>query len=143
MERPEEPIIDFPIDRINKFLKNHIFEVPLHYDMSKDIKLPIKVELIGMKNLISVGNWTPYITYEFHVIPGTRLQNFMSSIYFGREDTTEIPIEIPKDRNVESLRGNLSEMLRNFLQYWGVNYRVSCEGGFSHVPFNIHTDSLK
>ena len=144
MENPADPIIDFPIERINKFLKNHIFEVPLHYDLTIGIRLPIKVKLIGMKNFISVGDWTPYITYEFHIIPGNKVQNFMSSIYFGKEDKREIPVEIyPKERNLDSLRTNLSELLRNFLQYWGVNYRVSCERGYTHVPFNIEPDSLK
>ena len=144
MENPADPIIDFPIERINKFLENYIFEVPLHYDSTTDIRLPIKVKLIGMKNLISVGDWTPYITYELHIIPGNKVQNFISSIYVGKEYITEFPVEInPKERNVDSLRGNLSELLRNFLQYWGVNYRVSCERGYTHVPFNIEPDSLK
>ena len=143
MKNPEEPVIDFPIERINKFLQNYTFEVPLHYDLLKDIKLPIKVKLIGMKNYISVGDWTPYITYEFSILPGNKTQNFMSSIYFGKENMTEIPYEINiKNRGADSLINNLSELLRNFLQYWGVNYRVNCERGFSYVPFNIDTKNL-
>ena len=82
MEKPEEPIIYFPIDRINKFLENHIFEVSMSYgDIEGRLKIPIKVKLVGMKDFISVGEWRPYITYEFHVIPGDKTQNFMSSIY--------------------------------------------------------------
>ena len=143
MKNPGEPVIDFPIERINKFLQNYTFEVPLHYDLPKDIKLPIKVKLIGMKNFISVGDWTPYITYEFSILLGNKTQNFMSSLYFFKENMTEIPYEINiKNRGADSLINNLSELLRNFLQYWGVNYRVNCERGFSYVPFNIDTENL-
>jgi len=143
MEKLEEPVIDFPIERINRFLENHIFEVPLHYDLLKDIKLPVKVKLTGMKNFISVGEWRPYIVYELHIVPGNKTQNFMASIYFGKENMSEIPFEVNlKDRGIDSLIYNLSELLRNFLQYWGVNYRVNCGEAFSHVPFNIDTKNL-
>jgi hypothetical protein len=143
MEKLEEPKIDFPIERINRFLENHIFEVPMHYDLLKDIKLPVKVKLTGMKNFISVGEWRPYIVYELHIVPGNKTQNFMASIYFGKENVTEIPFEVNlKDRGIDSLIHNLSELLRNFLQYWGVNYRVNCGEAFSHVPFNIDTKNL-
>ena len=143
MERPEEPIIDFPIDRINRFLKNHIFEVSLHYgDTTGSLKLPIKIKLIGIKNLISVGEWYPYITYEFHVIPGDKVQNFMSSIYFGSPEVKTLPAEI-KLQSVLELRSNLTELLNNFLQYWGVNHKTTCEKGFTHVPYNIDVEGLR
>jgi hypothetical protein len=144
MESLENPVIDFPIERINRFLKTHTFEVPLHYDVLHGINLPMKVKLTGMKNFISTGDWKSYIVYEFHVIPGTKVQNFMASIYYGKEDVTELPVQISLNiRNTDSLLGNLNELLRNFLRYWGVNYGVTCGGGYTHVPYNIEPDSLK
>jgi len=144
MDKPEEPIIDFPIDRINRFLKNHIFEVSLHYgDVAGRLKLPIKVKLMGMKNLISVGDWVPYITYEFHVVPGDKVQNFMSSIYFGNPEVKTVPAEIRLQSVDLELRSNLTELLNNFLHYWGINHKTTCERGFTHVPYNIDVEGLR
>jgi hypothetical protein len=134
----ENPVIDFPIERINRFLKNHTFEVPLHYDVFQNVTLPIKIKLTGMKNLISVGERKPYIVYEFYIVPGTETQDFLSSIYFGEPNQTEIPSPInTTNHNVSSVLGNMNELLRNFLRYWGVNYGVTFKEGFTYVPYNI------
>lgn len=142
MSKPADPIIDFPIERVNKFLDSHIFEVPLHYDVFNGIKLPIKVKLTGMKNLISVGDWTPYITYEFHIIPGSKVQNFITSIYFGKSDAKEIPVQVSLYSG-DVIRYNLNVLLKNFLQYFSVDYRVTCDKGFNHVPYNTNTENIK
>lgn len=143
MEKPENPIIDFPIDRINKFLENYTFNVPL-FNNPTGIKIPIKIKLTGMKNLISVGDWTPFITYEFHVVPGNANQNFMSSMHFGNPHQTEMPTPIDtKLRDVYPVLENMNQLLRNFLKYWGVEHRITCTGGFTHVPYNIDIKNVK
>jgi hypothetical protein len=138
MAKPADPIIDFPIERINKFLDSHTFEVPLHYDVFNGIRLPIKVKLTGMKNLISVGEWTPFIIYEFHIMPGNSSQNFITSIYFGDSDAKEIPSQVSsKSGDGDVVIHNLNVLLKNFLHYFSIDYGVTCDKGFNHVPYDI------
>jgi hypothetical protein len=140
MDKLKEPVIDFPIERINKFLDEYIFEVPAF----NDVRLPVKVKIIGMKNLISVGDWTPFIVYEFYVLFGNKSQNLLSSIWFGDPYTKETPFVISLNkRNSDELRMNLNVLLKNFLQYWGINYGVTCGGGFSNVPYNLPPENIK
>ena len=140
----ENPVIDFPIERINKFLENHTFEVPLHYDVFQGVTIPIKVKLTGMRNFISVGERKPYIEYQINVVQGNKTQNFLSSIYFGKPFETEMPVRIDLNHyNISPVLGNMNELLRNFLQYWGVNYGVSCKEGFTYVPYDDGMEGVK
>lgn len=138
MERPKEPTIDFPIERINKFLDNHIFEIPF-IDESGKIKLPVKVKLTGMRNFISTGDWVPYVTFDYHIISGNQIQNFMTSLFFNEYNNKEggfkVNVTNGGHRRTELITSNLSEMLRNFLKYWNVDYRVSCVNVFNDVPY--------
>ena len=57
--------IDFPLERLNEFLKEHSFIVqnPFGDGMNEKMNLTVKVQLTGIKPMISVGEWEDVIEY--------------------------------------------------------------------------------
>lgn len=75
--------IDFQIDRINKFLKNHIFEVftqPTH-DENHSVTTNVKVKLTGVKEYYSFGEKKPYVEYTLYILKSNKESDMWSSIY--------------------------------------------------------------
>lgn len=119
-------VIDFPIERINDFLEEHIFEVktqPLH-DESYILKTNVKVILTGIKDYYSVGKKLPYIEYTLYILEGDDESNKWYSM-FSRVYGSEVPITT-SDNYYYELRHSLSNMLHNFLKYFGVDMDVIC-----------------
>ena len=58
-------VIDFPIERLNEFLKGHSFVVqnPFGDGLNEEVNLTVKVQLTGIKPMISVGDWKDFIEY--------------------------------------------------------------------------------
>ena len=62
-------MIDFPIERINQFFANHIFEVYLQPTHDEDYSIPtnVKVKLTGVKGYISIGDKKPHVEYTLYI----------------------------------------------------------------------------
>jgi hypothetical protein len=58
-------VIDFPIERLNEFLKDHSFVVqnPFGDGLNEDINVTVKVKLTGVRPMISLGDWADFIEY--------------------------------------------------------------------------------
>lgn len=119
-------LIDFPIERINEFLKDHVFEVitqPTH-DENHNVKNNVKVKLTGVKNYISVGENTPHVEYTLYILDGDKESNMWNSLYakvYGTDvqltTTTQIYYQLVWVMN---------QLLSNFLQYFGVDKSALC-----------------
>jgi hypothetical protein len=118
-------LIDFPIERINKFLKNHTFTIsdPLGFEI-ESMSLDVKVKLTGTKKYINVGRWTDYVEYTIYVISGSsdgiRIFNLMWSSNSG-ENTY---IMNTSDVKYYRLTRLVNDYLGDFLEYFDVKYHL-------------------
>jgi len=121
-------LIDFPIERINKFLESHSFEIqsPLGSGLNRPMTLTVKLKLTGVKPMISVGDWKDFIEYtiyledidyEFgHMILNQMFKNLNTNDYkISNTDTTFYVIT-----------SQSNEILRNFLNHFSLDYHVTC-----------------
>jgi hypothetical protein len=134
--------IDFPIERINQFFDNHIFEVYLQPTHDEDFTIPtnVKIKLTGVKDYISVGDWKPHIEYTIYILPTNERSDAFSNMYgdiYGRDaviDTTS--------QEYANLRWVMNSKLENFLQYFGVNKNVMCNRVINEVEPKKMNESL-
>jgi hypothetical protein len=118
--------LEFPIERLNKFFSNHIFEVYLQPTHDEDFTIPtnVKVELIGVKNYISYGNETPHIQYTLYILPTDEESDNWNTLWgkiYGKD--TEISTT---SNEYSTIRWIMNDKLQNFLKYFGVNEHVIC-----------------
>jgi hypothetical protein len=134
--------IDFPIERINQFFANHIFEVYLQPTHDEDFSLPtnVKVKLTGVKGYISVGNEKPHVEYTIYILPtnenSDRWNKMFSDIY-GKNVTISTT-----SQEYSNLRFVMNEKLRDFLQYFGVDKSVICTRVINEVTDSSMNESL-
>jgi hypothetical protein len=118
--------IDFPIERLNKFFSNHIFEVYLQPTHDKDYSIPtnVKIKLTGVKEYISMGNKKPFVQYTIYILPTNEKSDVLNGMwgsFYGKE----------KDINTSSseyseLRWVLNDKIENLLKYFGVDKGAMC-----------------
>ena len=119
-------LIDFPIDRINQFFENHIFEVYLQPTHDEDFTLPtnVKVKLTGVKDYISVGDKKPHVEYTAYILPTNENSDRWSTMY-GQVYGNDININT-SSMEYANLRWIMSDKLTNFLKYFGVDMPAIC-----------------
>ena len=120
--------IDFPIEKINHFLKNHSFEIqsPFGSGMNHPITLTVKVELKGIKPMISVGEWTDFVEYTLFLEDVN--SDFASKLFnaqFESLKTNDYKIT-NTDTTFYLITSSVSTMLRTFLKYFEVDNHVTC-----------------
>lgn len=128
-------VIDFPIERLNEFLKGHSFVVqnPFGDGLNDEINLTVKVQLTGIKPMISVGDWKDFIEYTLF------LEDIDSSFargIFGYQfkalKTNDYKIA-NTDTKFYLVTSKVNQILRNFLRYWGIDNYVTCTRIVNHV----------
>jgi len=118
--------INFPIERINQFFDNHIFEVYLQPTHDEDFTLPtnVKVKLTGVKEYISIGEKTPHVEYTAYILPTNENSDRWSAMY-GQVYGNDININT-SSMEYANLRWIMSDKLTNFLKYFGVDMPAIC-----------------
>jgi hypothetical protein len=118
--------IDFPIERINQFFDNHIFEVYLQPTHDEDFTLPtnVKVKLTGVKDYISIGDKKPHVEYTAYILP-TNENSDRWSVMYGQVYGNDIAINT-SSMEYANLRWIISDKLTNFLKYFGVEMPAIC-----------------
>ena len=111
-------MLDFPIERINRFFDNHIFEVYLQptHDEDYSIRTNVKVKLTGVKGYISVGDKKPHIEYTIYILPTDETSDTWSNLYgdiYGRNTSINT-----SSQEYANLRWVMNRKLENFLQYF-------------------------
>jgi hypothetical protein len=120
--------IDFPIEKINHFLKNHSFEIqsPFGSGMNHPVTLTVKVELTGIKPMISVGEWTDFVEYTLFLEDvNTDFARKLLNAQFEVLKTNDYKI-VNTDTTFYLITSNISTMLRTFLKYFEVDNHVTC-----------------
>ena len=132
-------MIDFPIERINRFFDNHIFEVYLQPTRDKDFTVltNVKVKLTGVKNYIHMGTEIPNVQYTIYILPTNEESDFINRMW-GNTYGKEIDIST-SSREYPVLRWVMNEKIKNFLQYFGVNKNAIC----TKVVNELADDQLK
>ena len=118
--------IGFPIERINQFFDDHIFEVYLQPTHDDDFSLPtnVKVKLTGVKEYISIGDKKPYVEYTAYILPTNENSDRWSSMY-GQVYGNDVDINT-SSMEYANLRWIISDKLTNFLKYFGVEMPAIC-----------------
>lgn len=118
-------ISDFPIDRINKFLKDHIFVVETfpHSDLHPQ-KTNVKVKLTGVNDYYSVGDKMPHIEYTMYILPTNESSDIINSLW-GSMYGSEVNRTSHGNEYYQYIHP-MSRLLMNFLQYFGVDKNVIC-----------------
>jgi len=135
-------MIDFPIERINKFFSNHIFEVktqPTHDD-NFILSTNISVKLTGVKDYISMGEKKSHVEYTITILPTNETSDVWNKMWAGvygeRVDINTSSREYPE------LRFVMNHKLENFLKYFGVEKQVICTKVVNELEDNQLKESL-
>ncbi len=135
-------MIDFPIERINKFFSSHIFEVktqPTHDD-NFTISTNIKVTLTGVKDYISMGEKKSHVEYTITILPTSETSDIWNKMWAGvygeKVDINTSSREYPE------LRFVMNHKLENFLKYFGVEKQVICTKVVNELEDNQLKESL-
>jgi hypothetical protein len=121
--------IDFPIERLNEFFRDHSFEIqnPFGDGLNDEINVTVKVQLTGVKPMISVGEWKDFIEYTLFLEDID--SDFGRGIFgyqFAALKTHDYKIS-NTDTTFYLTTVKVNDMLRNFLKYWGIdNNYVTC-----------------
>lgn len=118
--------IDFPIERINKYLDNHIFEVYLQPTHDEDYSVPtnVKVKLTGVKDYLTMGDKYPHVQYTITILPTNKESDALNKMW-GSMYGKVLPITTSGSQYSE-LRWIMNEKLSDFLQYFGVEKKAIC-----------------
>lgn len=139
--------IDFPIERLNEFFRDHSFEIqnPFGDGLNDEINVTVKVQLTGIKPMISVGEWKDFIEYTLFLedidsdfgrgIFGYQFASLKTHDYkISNTDTTFYLTTV-----------KVNDILRNFLKYWGIDNYVTCTrivNNVANVDPKYMTESL-
>ena len=135
-------MIDFPIERINRFFDNHIFEVYLQptHDEDYSIRTNVKVKLTGVKDYISMGDKKPHVGYTIYILPTDETSDTWNNLYadiHGRNTSINT-----SSREYANLRWVMNKKLEDFLKYFGVNNDVICTKVINEVEPKKMNESL-
>lgn len=139
--------IDFPIERLNEFLRDHSFIVqdPFGDGMNEKMNLTVKVQLTGVKPMISFGEWKDFIEYTLYLedIDST-FGRGLFGYQFAALKTHDYKLS-NTDTSFYLTTAKVNDMLRNFLKYWGMDNYVTCTrvvNNVANVDPKYMTESL-
>jgi hypothetical protein len=123
-------IIDFPIEKINEFLKKRVFKIttqPTH-DENHQVTTNVKIKLTGVKDYLSVGEEIPHLQYTITILP-TNEESDMWNRTWAKFYGKVLPITTSSGQYSE-LRSRTDNELKDFLNKAG---ELLNENGFIHI----------
>lgn len=127
--------IDFPIERLNEFFRDHSFEIqnPFGDGLNEEINVTVKVQLTGLKPMISVGEWKDFIEYTLFLEDiDSEFGRGIFGYQFAALKTHDHKLS-NTDTTFYLTTVKVNDMLRNFLKYWGIDNYVTCTRVVNHV----------
>lgn len=113
---------DLPIKRLNEFLENYLFDV----EFILESKLSVKVQITGIKQMISGGDWKDLIQYTiFLEKSNSELLTEVLNFKFKNIGTNEYDISTT-DTTFYQITNKVGNLLNDFLKYWSIDNRVIC-----------------
>ena len=140
-------VIDFPLERLNEFLKDHSFVIqdPFGDGLNEKMNLTVKVQLTGVKPMISIGEWKDFIEYTLFL---EDIDSEFGRGIFGHQFAA-LKTNDYKLSNTETTfyltTVKVNDVLRNFLKYWGIDKYVTCTrvvNNVANVDPKYMTESL-
>ena len=117
-----EPI-NFPIERINNFLKVHNFTIVSPYYEEEVINY--KIKLTGTRKLIVVGDWQNVIEYTLYLESAGRVSskvlNSIFEVIGGNEKTLTTT-----DTTLFQMTSRVSNSLYNLLNFFNIENHIFC-----------------
>jgi len=117
-----EPI-NFPIERINNFLKVHNFTIVSPYYEEEVINY--KIKLTGTRKLIVVGDWQDVIEYTLYLESAGRVSSKVLNSIFeaigGNEKTLTTT-----DTTLFQVTSRVSNSLYNLLNFFNIENHIFC-----------------
>lgn len=107
------------IEKANKYFENNIFEIYYLTDMNwgYSTSTNIKVEITGIREYISMGNDTEFVTVTIYILPtnekSDKLHYFYRNLY-GHETKIETYYSGPYQNLVWVVREKMNELLKYF-----------------------------
>jgi len=134
--------IDFPIERINEFFANHIFEVYLQPTHDEDYSVPtnVKVKLTGVKDYYHVGDKKPHVEYTIYILPTDETSDRWSKLYgdiYGKNVSINT-----SSQEYANIRWIMNDKLTDFLQYFGVEKKAICNRVINEAMEEKITESI-
>ena len=120
--------IDFPLERLNEFLKDHSFVIqdPFGDGLNLKMNLTVKVQLTGVKPMISIGEWKDFIEYTLFLEDiDSKFGRGLYGHQFASLKTNDYKI-LNTDTTFYLTTVKVNDVLRNFLKYWGIDNYVTC-----------------
>lgn len=113
---------DLPIKRLNEFLENYLFDV----EYILESELSVKVQITGIKQMISGGDWKDLIQYTIFLEKSNMevVTKFLN-IIFENIGTNEYDISTT-DTTFYQITNKVGNLLNDFLKYWSIDNRVIC-----------------
>lgn len=127
--------INFPIERINKFLETHNFTVKSPYYSEEVINY--KVKLTGIRKLIVVGDWQDVIEYTLYLESAGRISTDILNIIFERTGGNEMTLTTT-DTTLYQLIMSVNNNLYDFLRFFNIENTVFCEKVVNNLKKEIN-----
>jgi len=116
------------VELINRKVSNKVFKIDSpFYDMESVIpSLEFKIDVVGQKDMITVGEWKPYIIYDMYIYP---LEGNIPSLTNKFQETLKDVIKMAKEQNIliKDVGGIFTRILRlsetevsNFTRIFGM-----------------------
>ena len=136
--------LDKVLDRANKFLENHIFEVHYLRDAEGELTMPtnVKVQLTGFKNYISIGNNTTFTEYTLFILP----TNEYSDLFLGvlrSHHGSEVKINTSEMNAYHELRWVMDKKLDNLLKYFSLPQSICTKIVNEVEPMKLNESLIK
>ena len=128
-------VIDFPIERINQFLKNHSFVIknPFGDGLNLPMNLTVKVQLTGVRPMISIGDWKDFIEYTLYLEDiDSDFGRGILGHQFASKKTNDLKLDT-SDTTFYLITVKVNDVLRRFLQYFDVDNYVRCSRIINNV----------
>ena len=127
-------------DKLNNIFKKHSFVVknPLNLDHLKNASVEVKVNLIGVRNYISMGQSLPYIEYSLSL---ESTNNELLARFYNLIITDDIKIST-SNTDFYRLVFKINKLLENFLFFLGVKNNVICVEVINNLPKKINEELI-
>ena len=122
-KEPLEPELSLTIERLNKFLNSHSFNITYPFDVE------VKINVTNIKPMITIGEWSDVIEYTISLektqdVTGKIILNHLSKI----EQTQDYSIKRGEHKNtyfvLYEIQNSMNGILREFLKYFNINKKL-------------------
>jgi hypothetical protein len=127
--------INFPIERINKFLGTHNFTIKSPYYGEEEINY--KIKLTGIRKLIVIGEWEDVIEYTLYLESAGRISTDILNIIFERTGGNEMTLTTTDTTLYQVIMG-VNRNLYNFLNFFNIENTLFCDKVVNNLKKEIN-----